>query len=128
MSVTRYITASFVIALAACGGASGPYESGGGGGGGGGGGNQTPPPVNTINATPSLAFTPSTLTVNSGETVTFAIGSVAHNVIFDNRNAATPNDIPDNDNISIQRTFSTAGTYNYHCSIHPFMTGAVIVR
>ena len=134
MSVTRYITASFVIALAACGGASGPYGGGGGGGAGGGGGvgvgggNQNPPPANTINASSSLAFTPGTLTVNAGETITFAIGSVAHTVVFDNRNAATPTDIAENANVSIQRTFSTAGTYNYHCSIHPFMTGTVVVR
>jgi len=125
MSVTRYITASLVIALAACSGTSGPYGSGGGG-------NPNPPPppppANTVNASSSLAFTPATLTVNAGETVTFTIGSVAHTVTFDDRNAATPNDIADNANVSIQRTFNTAGTYNYHCTIHPFMTGKVVVR
>ncbi|MDQ6778909.1 MAG: plastocyanin/azurin family copper-binding protein [Actinomycetota bacterium] len=25
-------------------------------------------------------------------------------------------------------TFTTAGTYGYHCSLHPFMTGTVIVK
>ena len=124
MSVTRFFSASLVIALAACSGTSGPY----------GGGDKNPPPppppppANTVNASSSLAFTPSSLTVTAGETVTFAIGSVAHTVTFDDRNAATPNDIADNANVSIQRTFSTAGTYNYHCTIHPFMTGKVVVR
>ena len=134
--ITRIIGASLIVALAACGGSgsTGNYVSSNGNGGiggygGGDGGNQNPPPANTVNASPSLAFSPSTLTINVGEAVTFAFGSVAHNVAFDNRNNDTPADIGGfNTSTSIPRTFSTAGTYTYHCTIHPFMMGTVVVR
>ena len=134
--IIRIISASLIVTLAACGGSTGTgtyatsTTSGttSGTGGNGGGDNQNPP-ANTINASPSLAFSPSTLTINAGEVVTFAFGSVAHNVAFDNPNAVTPTDIGGfNSNTSIQRTFATAGTYTYHCTIHPFMMGTVVVR
>jgi plastocyanin len=86
------------------------------------------PPANTIAATPSLAFSPATLTVNTGDEVTFAFGSVAHNVFFDAQ-AGVPGDIQgNNSNVSIARTFGAAGTYAYTCHIHPSMHGTVVVR
>ena len=82
----------------------------------------------TIAATPSLSFTPGTLTVNAGETVTFAFGGIGHNVFFDAQ-AGTPADIDGvNANVSVTRVFNTAGTYHYTCHIHPSMRGTVVVN
>ena len=120
---TRFSAVSFLIALAACGG------SGGYGGVTNPPPPPPPPPAGTVDATPSERFTPNSITINTGETVTFAFSSLGHNVTFDGRVAATPADIPGiNTNVSIARVFNTAGTYNYHCTIHPNMTGSVVVR
>lgn len=82
----------------------------------------------TIAATPSLSFTPGTLTVNAGETVTFAFGGIGHNVFFDAQ-PGTPADIDGtNANVSVTRVFNTAGTYHYSCHIHPSMRGTVVVN
>ncbi len=87
-----------------------------------------PPPDNTIAATPSLTFTPATLRVNVGDAVTFAFGSVPHNVFFTPQ-AGAPADIAGNNaNVSVSRTFATAGTYAYTCHIHPSMQATVEVR
>ena len=119
--IRRIISASLVVALAACGGSggsTGTYGNGttggiGGYGGGGDGGNQNPPPANTVNASASLAFSPSTLTINAGDVVTFAFGSVAHNVTFDSPNAATPTDIGTlpSPATEIDLLFTVTGTY-----------------
>ena len=108
---------TFAAALAGCGGSSSPSS----------GPTAPPPDGTTIQATPSLAFSPDTLTVLEGDTVTFSFGSVAHNVFFDTQGA--PSDIPGtNSNVAVKRAFPVPGTYTYSCHIHPFMRGAVVVH
>jgi len=117
---TTLVLALVIAALAGCGGSSG-YGS-------------TAPPTTTpgngrtIDATPALAFGPATLTVNAGDTVTFAFGAVAHSVFFDPQGGAPANIEGSNANVSFTRTFATPGTYRYTCHIHPFMHGTVVVR
>lgn len=87
-----------------------------------------PPPANTIEATNGLIFTPSTLTVAVGQTVTFAFGGVGHNVFFDAK-PGVPTDIGGNNaNVSITRQFGTVGSYPFNCHIHPGMSGTVVVQ
>jgi plastocyanin len=90
-----------------------------------------PPPAtshaSTVQALPSSTFSPGSVTIAVGDTVTFAFGAVPHNVFFD-RAAGAPADIPGtNSNTSARRIFSTAGRYTYDCHLHPGMRGTVVV-
>jgi hypothetical protein len=107
-----------------------------GGGGGGDGGIVSPPapppppptcPDNTF-CMRSASFSPTTLTVVKGTVVGFQNNSsVEHFVVFDSQ-ASGAADIGDITSGTVNRTFNTAGTFAFHCTIHAGMTGSITVQ
>lgn len=115
---------------------------------GGGGGSTSPnnqpsgntaPPVGGISVTNNV-FSPGSKTVPAGTAVAWAWNSctgsgdpyggggeevcVAHGVNFDDGTSS-----PTQDKGTYTRTFSAAGTYNYHCAVHgASMAGTVTVQ
>ncbi|HEU4630987.1 MAG TPA: plastocyanin/azurin family copper-binding protein [Gemmatimonadaceae bacterium] len=114
---------TLAAALVACGGGGSDYDGGGPTGPTGPTGQNA-----TVDATPQITFSPATVTIAAGRSVTFRFGSVPHNVFFDAASGA-PADIPTpTTNASVTRTFNTAGTFTYDCHVHPGMSGTVIVQ
>ena len=72
-----------------------------------------------------FTFSPRTVTVNVGDTVTWT-NSDAQAHTATSGDAWDTGDIADGDSASI--TFRAAGTFDYICAIHPQMTGTVVVR
>ena len=74
----------------------------------------------------NFAFAPPTITVHAGEAVTWTNGDDdPHTVVADNgafKSAAL--DTGDR----FTQTFATPGVYSYHCSLHPYMVGKVVVQ
>lgn len=75
-----------------------------------------------------IAFSPKTLSVSKGATVTFAFrdDSTVHNVVSVGRKKFKA--ISSRSSGSQRRTFTSTGTYRYQCTLHPGMTGRIIVR
>jgi plastocyanin len=121
-----------LISAAACGGSSSTGTQSGG--------NNTPgnttPPAGGVSVT-NNAFDPDARVITTGASVQWAWNSctgdgyggtqscVAHNIVFDD---GTTSGLKDQGTYS--RTFTVAGTYNYHCSIHVAqgMVGSVTVQ
>ena len=73
-----------------------------------------------------FAFSPGSVTVAVGDTVTWANADAQnHTATADNASFDTGT-IAGNTSKSV--TFATAGTFGYHCKIHPQMTGTVVVQ
>jgi plastocyanin len=74
----------------------------------------------------NFAFTPQNVTISVGSSVTWTFPStVAHNVTADDSSFASGTL---SGGQTYVRTFDKAGSYPYHCAIHPNMTGTVTVR
>lgn len=83
-------------------------------------------PASASVSTPGLAFQAPLVDVRVGGSVTWTIGPTTHNVTFTSPGA--PASIGDLQNASAARTFPSNGSFNYHCTIHPQMTGMVRVH
>jgi uncharacterized protein YjdB len=85
------------------------------------------PSTASVVASTSAAFEPQEVEIARNGTVTWTFQSLTHNVTFDGATGA-PNNIGSSANTDVSRAFSTAGTFNYQCTLHGGMTGRVIVR
>ena len=124
------LVALTVAAVYACGGSGGsgstaPKQQPG----------NTTPPAGGISVT-NDAFSPTTKAVTAGTTVKWAWNSwsgdpyyggqtcASHSVTFDD--GATS---PTQGQGTFERTFNTAGTFNYHCMVHgAAMSGSITVQ
>lgn len=91
-------------------------------------------PTSTDNGTPvaaasitiqNFAFAPTTIHLKVGGTVTWTNKDATAHTVTELNGAF------DSGNIDVDRTFKftfpTAGTYTYHCTIHPMMANATII-
>jgi plastocyanin len=108
-----------IAAAAGCGGGSGSDTTTGPP-------TTAPPPASNTVTVSNNSFSPATMTVAPGTTVTWqwAAGAVDHNVTFDDGDHS-----PTQSSGTFARTFSSAGTFPYHCTIHQSlgMTGTITV-
>jgi plastocyanin len=76
----------------------------------------------------NFSFGPATLTVPVGTTVTWSNrDDIPHTVVSSDDAKTFKSRVLDTDE-KFSYTFSKAGTFPYFCSIHPKMTGKVIVQ
>jgi plastocyanin len=91
----------------------------------------TAPTTAPANTTPvqisidNFTFSPARLTVKAGQTVTWVNrDDVPHTVVANDRSFKS--EALDTDD-HYSHAFTATGTYRYFCSIHPHMTGEIVV-
>ena len=74
-----------------------------------------------------LRFSPQTLSVPIGTTVTWINRDSVPKIVI---SADHPLEVPPilRAGQAFSRTFATAGTYSYFCSVHPGVTGKIVVK
>src|ERR1700686_2258177 len=88
--------------------------------------NDQPPAANAEVKIDNFSFGPETLTVPVGATVTWTNkDDIPHTTV--STDGAFKSKVMDTDE-KFSYTFTKAGTYSYFCSVHPKMTGMVVVQ
>ena len=73
-----------------------------------------------------FSFTPQTLTVHPGTTVTWVNKDDVPHTVTSTDKKFKPRALDTDERFAF--TFSAPGTYSYFCSIHPHMAGKIIVQ
>jgi amicyanin len=110
------VIGGLLVALAAACGSSGS----------GGGASTAPTGPNTISIK-NFMFSPSTLTVKAGTKVTFVNDDSTPHTATGSGSSAMINSGNLNQGQTYSVTFSKPGTYQYTCTIHPYMKGTIKV-
>jgi plastocyanin len=106
-------------------------------GGCGGGGTDSPEPEPTYPATldvftPGSIFSPPTAEIRVGGVIRFVMTEApdgdGHNANFNHSVAGAPLDVPVVKDTTVSRQFNVRGTFAYHCTVHPGMSGEVVVH
>ncbi|HUC48835.1 MAG TPA: cupredoxin family copper-binding protein [Xanthobacteraceae bacterium] len=75
----------------------------------------------------NFTFTPASLTVKAGTTVTWTNkDDIPHGIAAANNEFKKSRALDTDDSFSF--TFTTPGTYKYFCYIHPHMVGTIVVE
>lgn len=80
----------------------------------------------TIVANGSFAFSPQTLTISVGATIVWKNDTTAPHTVTSDTGVFDSGTIAPGGTFSFK--FTQAGTFAYHCNIHPFMTASIIVK
>ena len=74
----------------------------------------------------NFTFSPQTLTINAGTKVTWTNRDDIPHIVASTTKAFRSPALDTDDSYSF--TFTTAGSYEYFCSLHPHMTGTIVVQ
>jgi len=74
----------------------------------------------------NFAFAPDPVTVNVGDTITWTNNDSAPHTATADDGSFDTGQLAQGDSGDV--TFDTAGSFAYHCSVHPNMTGTVVVE
>ena len=72
------------------------------------------------------AYNPNPITISQGDTVTWINTDFGVHTVTENNDIFSSDDLrPDQ---TFEYVFDQSGTFDYHCKLHPTMTGKVIVN
>jgi plastocyanin len=74
----------------------------------------------------NLAFDPATVTIKAGESVTWTNQDAMNHTVVADKGEFKSSDLGQGATFTFK--FDKAGTYAYHCSIHPSMKATVVVQ